>query len=233
MSGGKLAVGPRWLYQAKTVDTTMRSLRWLARSRGREDASGIRILFYHRVSRDNDELAIAPEKFARQMRELARGDWTALDIASVARALESGADVSRLVGLSFDDGYQDIADHAVPVLREQGFSATVFIVTGVTDGRAQFSWYDVQPPLMDWDTIRALDADGVLRFEPHTVTHPNLLQLPDEDARREIADSKTELEERLGRQTDTFCYPAGLFGPRERALATGPAALPDGAQPRA
>jgi peptidoglycan/xylan/chitin deacetylase (PgdA/CDA1 family) len=71
---------------------------------------------------------------------------------------------------------------------------------------------------MSWETIRELDGEGVLRFEAHTVTHPNLLQLDDDAARREIADSKSELEEKLGRAVDTFCYPAGLFGERERAF---------------
>jgi peptidoglycan/xylan/chitin deacetylase (PgdA/CDA1 family) len=213
---GGLVLGPRWLYPAKAVATTSRSVTWLARTRGRVDSSGIRILFYHRVTPDSDELGIAPAKFARQMRELARGGYTGVDVASVARALDEHADPRRIVGLSFDDGYQDVADHALPVLRELGFRATVYIPTGVTDGRAAFTWYDAQPPLMSWSTIRELDAEGTLAFEAHTVTHPNLLQLSDEDARREIVDSKLELEERLGHEVTSFCYPAGLFGERER-----------------
>lgn len=219
MSGGQLALGPRWLYPAKAIATTSRSVSWLARTGGSDDLSGVRILFYHRVSADRDELGLTPAKFARQMQELARRGWTAIDVGGVARALDEGVDARRIVGLSFDDGYQDVADHALPVLREHGFGATVFISTGVTDGRARFGWYEgQQPALMSWETIRELDREGVLRFEAHTVTHPNLLQLDDDDARREIAESKTELEARLGRDVDTFCYPAGLFGARERNL---------------
>lgn len=221
MSGGPLALGPRWLYPAKAVGTTTRSLSWLVRTRGRERTHGIRVLFYHRVSAEPDELGVSPEKFARQMEELARRGWTGIEIGGVVAALDDGADPGRIVGLSFDDGYQDVADHALPVLRAHGFSATVFVATGVTDGRALFTWYDAQPPLMGWETIRELDAEGVLRFEPHTVTHPNLLQLGDEDVRREIAESKRELEEQLGRPTNGFCYPAGLFGERERRAVAG------------
>ncbi|MDX6426090.1 MAG: hypothetical protein QOD52_1495 [Gaiellaceae bacterium] len=215
MAGGQLALGPRWLYPAKAAATTTRSLSWLVRTRGREETQGIRVLFYHRVSPEPDELGVTPEKFARQMEELARRGWTGVEIDRVVAALDDGADPGRIIGLSFDDGYQDVADHALPVLRAHGFSATVFIATGVTDGRALFTWYDAQPPLMGWETIRELDAEGVLRFEPHTVTHPNLLQLGDEGVQREIAASKRELEEQLGRATNGFCYPAGLFGERE------------------
>jgi peptidoglycan/xylan/chitin deacetylase (PgdA/CDA1 family) len=215
--GGQLALGPRWLYPAKAVATTTRSVAWLVRSRAGENAAGIRILFYHRVTPDNDELAVTPEKFARQMRELARGGWQVVDIAAVVAALDRGADPRRLVGLSFDDGYQDVVDHALPVLRAHGFRATVFVATGVTDGRAAFTWYERQPPLMRWETIRELDAEGVLRFEAHTVTHPNLLLVAPEELRSEICDSKAELTERLDRPVSGFCYPAGLFGARERA----------------
>jgi peptidoglycan/xylan/chitin deacetylase (PgdA/CDA1 family) len=216
VSGGHLALGPRWLYPAKAVATTARSASWFARARGRTDDAGIRILFYHRVSRDTDELAISPEKFRRQMDELAGRGYAVVDVPGVVRALDDGADPRRLVGLSFDDGYQDVADNALPILREHGFAATVYIPTGVTDGRARFTWYDEQPSLMRWETIRELDAQGTLTFEAHTVTHPNLLQLADDDALREIVDSKRELEERLDRTVSSFCYPAGLFGDRER-----------------
>lgn len=99
------------------------------------------------------------------MRELARRGYTAVDVASVARALDELADPRRLVGLSFDDGYQDVADHALPVLRELGFRATVYIPTGVSDGRASFTWYEEQPRLMSWSTIRRLDGERRFVFE--------------------------------------------------------------------
>jgi peptidoglycan/xylan/chitin deacetylase (PgdA/CDA1 family) len=214
---GHLALGPRWLYPAKAVATTSRSVSWFVRSRAGENAAGIRVLFYHRVTPDSDELAITPHKFARQMSELARGGWQVVDIGEAVAALDRGADPRRIVGLSFDDGYQDVVDHALPVLRAHGFRATVFIATGVTDGRAAFTWYERQPPLMSWETIRELDAEGVLRFEAHTVTHPNLLVVPPDELRSEIRGSRAELAERLDRPVDGFCYPAGLFGARERA----------------
>jgi peptidoglycan/xylan/chitin deacetylase (PgdA/CDA1 family) len=218
VSGGQLALGPRWLYPAKAGATLARSGTWLARTRGRRDTSGIRILFYHRVSPEPDELAVTPERFAAQMAALERAGLAAVGVPAVAAALDEDADPSRVIGLSFDDGYEDVAEHALPVLERHGFAATVYVATGVTDGRARFSWYREQPPLMSWETIRELDRGGVLGFEAHTVTHPNLVQLADADARREIAASKAELEERLGRAVDSFCYPAGLFGERERAL---------------
>jgi peptidoglycan/xylan/chitin deacetylase (PgdA/CDA1 family) len=88
----------------------------------------------------------------------------------------------------------------------------------VIDGTWTFAWYDdEQPALLSWEEVRELDG-GALSFEAHTVTHPNLLLLDDEASRREIAQSKLDLESQLGRPVEAFCYPAGLFGERERAF---------------
>lgn len=206
-----LGHAPRIFYPAKSLLTHTRAAAWHVRPRAAR--AGVRILYYHRVAEGPDELAVSPARFERQMEELARSGLRGVDTVEAA----SGGD--GIVGLNFDDGYRDVAEHALPVLERLGFRATVFVATGVTDGRARFGWYARQPPLLGWDEICALDAAGTFRFEPHTVTHPNLLDVDDEEATREIADSKRELEERLGRATSVFCYPAGLFGPRERALA--------------
>jgi peptidoglycan/xylan/chitin deacetylase (PgdA/CDA1 family) len=72
--------------------------------------------------------------------------------------------------------------------------------------------------MLTWEQVRALDRAGTLRFGAHTVTHPNLTTIDDDAARREIAGSKAALEARVGHPVTTFCYPAGLFGARERGL---------------
>jgi len=150
------------------------------------------------------------------MELIARSGLRGVELGAFADALaRDGA--AGLVGLSFDDGYLDVAENALPVLREHGFTATVFVATGVTDGRARFDWYEEQPPLIAWEEIERLDGE-TLFFEAHTVTHPSLLGLEDAEAREEIAGSKRILEERLGRRVRGFCYPAGLFGSRELAL---------------
>jgi peptidoglycan/xylan/chitin deacetylase (PgdA/CDA1 family) len=139
-------------------------------------------------------------------------------VVEAAGVLVRGEVPSRTIGLNFDDGYLDVAENALPVLEERGFRATVFVPTGVIDGTATFSWYRHQPPVLTWDEIATLDAAGTLRFEAHTVTHPNLLTLDEETARAELAGSKRALEARLGRTVTAFCYPGGLFGDRDRRL---------------
>lgn len=205
-------------YALKALATRYRSEAWLRRTQGRPDSTGLRILFYHRVSDDHDELAVTPKAFREQMDYLASESYRVVNVVEAARLLEERAWTPRTIGLSFDDGFLDVAEQALPILAERGFRGTVFVATAVTSGWAQFDWYRDQPPLLEWDEIAALDAEGTLRFEAHSVTHPNLLRLRDGAARQEIEGSKVALEDRLGRPVTAFCYPSGLHGPRERAL---------------
>jgi peptidoglycan/xylan/chitin deacetylase (PgdA/CDA1 family) len=206
-------------YLAKAGGTRARSAAWLMRTRGRLDTSGLRILFYHRVSDDRDELAVTPKAFTEQMDYLASESYRVVDVLAAIDLLDSGAPLARTVALSFDDGYLDIADHALPTLSERGFRATVFVAPAVTDGRTSFTWYRQQPALLTWEDILELDRDGTLRFEAHTLTHPNLPALDTNAAREEIAGSKAELENRLGRVVRALSYPSGLFGKREQWIA--------------
>jgi peptidoglycan/xylan/chitin deacetylase (PgdA/CDA1 family) len=207
-------------YLAKAGGTRARSAAWLMRTRGRLDTSGLRILFYHRVSNDRDELAVTPVAFAEQMDYLASKVYRVVDVLTAIDMLDSGKPLARTVALTFDDGFLDVAEHALPILSERGFQGTVFVSPAVTDGRTAFSWYsEQQPPLLNWDDIVELDRDGTLRFEAHSLTHPNLPALEEGAAKEEIAGSKRELENRLGRVVRAFSYPSGLYGEREARLA--------------
>jgi peptidoglycan/xylan/chitin deacetylase (PgdA/CDA1 family) len=199
--------------------TRARSVIWKTRTGGRGNAAGLRILLYHRVADDDDPLSLAPRRFREQMAHLAAEGYTVVDLMSAVAMLDAGELPARALGLTFDDGFVDVRDEALPVLAEHGFRATVFVTTGVTDGRLRFPWYAAdQPPVLGWDEIAALDRDGTLRFEAHTVSHPNLLSIDDATARAEIDDGRRELEQHLGRPVSAFAYPAGLYGERERRL---------------
>jgi peptidoglycan/xylan/chitin deacetylase (PgdA/CDA1 family) len=211
-----LTAGPGWVSLTKATLTRARSLFWLLRIHRQRSESGVRILFYHRVSDEPDALAVKVRRFREQMDYLARAGYHVIDIEEAMTMLASGGLDERVIALSFDDGYRDVAENALPILVERGFTATVFVATGVVDGIASFTWYKRQPPLLDWNAIEELDGLATLRFEAHSVTHPNLLELDATELWNEVANSKLDLERHLGRPSLVFCYPAGLLGARER-----------------
>jgi peptidoglycan/xylan/chitin deacetylase (PgdA/CDA1 family) len=217
MSPTPLRPARRPFYLAKGAATRTRSAAWLARGRPSAAGGGLRILFYHRISDEQDQLAVRPRRFREQMAFLAAQGFTVVDVPRAAELLAAGELPPRTIGLSFDDGYLDNAERALPVLAEHGFAATVFLASAITDGRVRAGWYERQPPFLSWDDVVALDG-GSLGFEAHTVTHPSLVALDDEQARAEIEGSKRELADRLGREVTAFSYPAGLYGARERRL---------------
>jgi GT2 family glycosyltransferase/peptidoglycan/xylan/chitin deacetylase (PgdA/CDA1 family) len=191
----------------------------LSRANGKAGAPepGLRVLNYHRVADDRDQLAIGVERFRRQLELVARSGYQVVDLTSVDLEL---ARTRPLLVFSFDDGCRDVVDNALPLLSQHGWPAVVFVVPHAVDRLVEFPWYrrSVHPPLVRWDEMRDLERLGLVRFEPHTLTHPRLPALSDDEAREEIAGSKAVVEERLGRPAEIFCYPGGYAAPRERAL---------------
>ena len=217
--GASLTFGPRPLYSLKAAATRARSLLWLP-SRAREpDDGALRILLYHRISGDSDPLSVAPHRFRAQMDVLAAGGFEVIDVAEGAHRLVSGMPIGRMLALSFDDGYADVVENALPVLEHHGFHASVFVATGLIDGAVLPAWYEQPPPLLGWDEIAELDRVGTLRFEAHSITHRNLTRLDDAEARTEIVECKQRLESRLRREVVAFSYPGGVQGKREQTLA--------------
>ncbi|HET6171075.1 MAG TPA: polysaccharide deacetylase family protein [Gaiellales bacterium] len=186
--------------------------------RGGPPRPGLRILYYHRISAERDPLAVTPDGFRRQMDALAASGQRVVDLYEIDDLELEPREAA--IALTFDDGYRDVLQHGLPVLREHGFPSTVFVVPGAIAGDAAFSWYapGSMPPLAGWDELREEERAGLVRFEPHTVTHPVLTATSAEDARSEIAESKAAVEKELGRPARIFCYPGGYYSPREVEL---------------
>ena len=212
----ELTFSPRLVYPAKRLLSRTRSVAWRLRGTGVDGRDGLRILFYHRVSDEQDRLAVRVKAFAEQMARVDAVGIAVLDLDTAVERWLVGESDERFCALTFDDGYADVMLNAIPVLERYGFTATMFIPTGAIDGTSKFNWYTgPQPTLLTWAELRQLATSGTLRFGAHTVTHPNLLMLGDDLARNEIVESKRRLEERLGMSIDSFSYPAGLYSQRE------------------
>ena len=181
---------------------------------------GVRILCYHRISGDRDVLAVSPDAFRRQMEAIRASGARALRLDGALGLLARPVEDFH-VCITFDDGYQDALDVALPILREFEMPATVYLPTAMIDGVAPYDWYGERPApaALDWDGVRELIADGFVDVQAHTRTHPRLTALDEASARWELATSKADIEQRLGVAVTSVCYPAGLYGPRDARLA--------------
>ena len=179
------------------------------------------ILTYHSISEGGSPLQIAPSLFAQQM-EWLHANVQVAPLAEVAGALGDRRPLpERTVVLTFDDGFADFYISAAPVLRRLKLRATLFVLSGLcgktSDGTRKETAGISRRPLLDWQQVAELAQLG-FEFGAHSVSHPALPDLPAEEARREIADSKTELRQRTGQAVDFFAYPFGRWSPAVRAV---------------
>jgi peptidoglycan/xylan/chitin deacetylase (PgdA/CDA1 family) len=160
-------------------------------------------------------------RFALQMGWLARMGYGVISLDDALEGLGGRRELPpRAVVLTFDDGYRNFAEHAAPVLLRHGFPATVFLLSGMIGGRADWLLADGHEdvPLLDRETILSLQERG-FAFGSHGVTHRRLSSLGDDEVLREVAGSRRDLEALLGRPVRHFCYPYGDYDGRAVAAA--------------
>jgi GT2 family glycosyltransferase/peptidoglycan/xylan/chitin deacetylase (PgdA/CDA1 family) len=176
------------------------------------------ILCYHRVCDDpNPELtdwAVRSDRFRRQMQLLRRLGYRVMTLQTLVELFEAGRPLDKVVVITFDDGYLDTVTTAAPILEEFGFPATVFVVTGCVGKTAIWDeeYGGEMAPLATWEQLRTLRDRG-WEIGYHTITHPNLKTLAEEDAIREIVDGRSELERQIGSPATSLAYPFGEFTP--------------------
>ena len=182
-------------------------------------SNGIRILGYHRIAA-GDPLCVEPDRFRSQLEfALARGAEP-ISLTSAIGLLETAASIDRpYLVVTFDDGYLDNLETALPILEDLGVPGTIFLVTAIADKRDGFHWYHKnQPAAIHWSDARGLAGHKLVDFQAHGTFHRRLTALSELDARDEIAGAKAEIERELGTTVTAFCYAAGISGDRETRL---------------
>src|SRR6185312_1226778 len=183
----------------------------------------IPILMYHNVAEAPDALHpggrclyVTPAAFAAQMGLLDRFGWRGVSMGDAMPYLR-GEKRGRVAAITFDDGYVDNLENAMPVLQRHGFGATCYVVNGCI---GRYNLWDaarlgVQKPMMAIEQLHAWRAGG-MEVGAHTRNHVRLTQCDDAQLHDEIAGGKAELENLLGVEVPQFCYPFGEGHARRR-----------------
>jgi len=182
----------------------------LVRVFGMKQSCRIPILMYHSIS-DNlfgishpyYQINTSPEAFHRQMRWLRKEGYETVDLARAWESLDQGTDLSKKVVLTFDDGYRDFYIEALPILKQYGFVATVFLATDrIRNHSARIEGAEY----LTWNDVRELQTVGI-RFGSHTVSHADLRSLDLEQIEFELQYSKETIEQQTGAIVESFSYP--------------------------
>lgn len=174
-----------------------------------------RLLMYHAIDDacdDPNTLGTSPRRFREQMGHLASSGIRGVSMAELLEAVRRGEE-RGLVGLTFDDGYRDFRERAVPILKEFGFTATVFVLAGMFGGTNSWKHHvspHVERRLMDREDVVRVSEAG-MEVGSHFMYHAVLPDLALEELRRGLRESREVLSEIVGSEVQGFCYPYGLL----------------------
>jgi peptidoglycan/xylan/chitin deacetylase (PgdA/CDA1 family) len=167
------------------------------------------ILMYHGVAdvaEDPNKLCVTPRRFAEQMAWLERRGLRGVGVGTLVDAMLAGR-AGRMVGITFDDGYVNVLEAALPELQRRGFGATAYVISGRLGGTNE---WDEGPtwPLMSADQVGKLAAAGI-EIGSHSATHIRLAGAGAEQLAAEVGASRSALAAVTGTEIRGFAYPCG------------------------
>lgn len=203
-------IAKRTIYSAYCAIVAPGKSKALSRARSQR----VSILCYHRVNdefRDNVTLGI--DHFDRQI-ALIKRTYNVVRAKDIVTGDIDRSSERPIVAVSFDDGYLDNYENAVPILKKHKVPAIFFVSTGIvgTDRGFEHDIEKIGRPLanMTWDHLREMHADG-FEIGAHTVNHVNIAQVDDALAERELCQSRDRIREEIGITDISYAY---CFGKR-------------------
>ena len=170
------------------------------------------VMNYHSVGSADAPYTVTRDEFARQLEVVAEG-FEISRLRDLPAQIASG-DTGRRVAITFDDGFRNFVDEALPVLESFSIPATMFVVTG---GLGATNVWDADDPsipttaVMTESDVAELAKHPLVDIGSHTVTHSNMRSLTPDRMRAEARDSKEALERLTGMPITAFAYPYGGY----------------------
>ncbi|PIU24252.1 hypothetical protein COT12_01995 [Candidatus Berkelbacteria bacterium CG08_land_8_20_14_0_20_39_8] len=172
------------------------------------------ILMYHHIRNYNDpndklgtDLSVSTASFKFQIDYLKNNGFSAISFESWLNFPNKKLPKKPII-LTFDDGYSDAFDNVLPILEADNQIGTFYIISGFV-GKEGF---------LNTDQIKKMSEMG-MEIGSHSVDHPNLATASPEKLSQELSNSKSLLEQIIGKKIIGFCYPSGDYNPEvEKAV---------------
>lgn len=177
------------------------------------------IVLYHRVDTPKNDpllLSVSPDNFRKQLTYL-KNKYKIIHLSELVERIKNKKSLRNYLVITFDDGYLDNYQKALPILEELEVPATIFVVSGKINSKESFFWdkdmviEDAGIPL-ELSILEKLSQSPFIEIGAHTVTHPRLSELMLDKQKEEIFNSKRQLETLLKKPIETFSYPFGADG---------------------
>lgn len=191
-------------------------------------ASPIPILMYHEISEQDIPWCVSPSAFEQQMRWLKKEGWKSISLCELKEKVEKSQapntkyqapikqipsevhdTTEKLFVLTFDDGRSGVYEHAFPLLKELGFTATLFVVPQWVE-RKDIPKAEQYSAFLNWEELRELQDSG-FEIGSHSYSHRDVTHLAGEELLQELTLAEQAIEKNLQKKVRHFCYPFGKF----------------------
>lgn len=179
------------------------------------------ILTWHSIDESGSAISVTRPQFEKQLAAIRDRGISVVSLAD----LISRDDDEDAVALTFDDGFENFAGMAAPLLQAHGFSATIFVVTahvGTNNDWPSRAGAVPVPvlPLMSWETLRSMSGDG-FEIGSHGVTHRALDSLQRDEVITELRASHDTIAEMICSKPKSFVFPYGAVSEFAMSEAAG------------
>jgi peptidoglycan/xylan/chitin deacetylase (PgdA/CDA1 family) len=183
------------------------------------------VIQYHKIDRPAPDALVRggftpPARFERQLAYLKKRGfifYTASEM--IEHYKEHGRFPENGISLTLDDGWKDNYTNAFPIMKKLNVKATIFLVPsciGQVSDKTLLKGEGAREHLSRAEILEM--ADEGIEFGSHSLNHKWLHQLPLEELKFEVEESKRQLEELLQKPCKVFAYPAGFFNDAARQV---------------
>lgn len=186
-------------------------------------SSKLPVLLYHRVIdqkgvHGKHKIHVFKKNFEKQLEFLKKNGYKTLSFSDLEFYHTMDPRTPKVM-ITFDDGYDDNYKIVFPLLKKYNFTAVIFLVSKMKRNEWGIAEGEPALDLLSDEQILEMSQYGI-EFGSHTQTHRDLLRLDSEDARKEIAGSKKDIEDILGVKIISFAYPYGGVDEKLKTLVS-------------
>ncbi|MBI5114890.1 polysaccharide deacetylase family protein [Candidatus Poribacteria bacterium] len=177
---------------------------------------GVPVLGYHSIDDEPSPISTPVKMFRAQMEYLKNRRINVISLGELYNNLVSGKELpTNSAVITFDDGFEGVFHHALPILKELGFRATVFVATNFVGKHMDWEKVAGIPVyrLCDWGQFRKMNEEGI-DVQSHTMSHPFLPELEEKQISAEVEGSMKAIEENLDKKVEFLAYPFGVSDER-------------------
>lgn len=169
------------------------------------------ILAYHSIDDSGSPISISPVLFSQHLRYLKEKHFSVVNLSQGLKLLTGHEPLDKKVVLTFDDGYENFHSRAFPLLSQYHFPSTVFLVARYVGRDSSWDRKDKLPAqrLLNWSQVEKLSHS--VEFGSKSLTHRDLTRISGNELREEVEESRTIIQEHIGKSVTLFAYPYGVY----------------------